>query len=64
MSRSWTGWNRFNVPEAGDDFVRCVYEGFNRWEHYLGRLAVAAAGGDPGPDPFVGAVAAMMAPND
>lgn len=23
------------------------------WEHYLGRLAVAAAGGDPGPDPNV-----------
>ena len=21
------------------------------WEHYLGRLAIAAAGGDPGPDP-------------
>lgn len=23
------------------------------WEHYLGRLAVAAAGGDAGPDPWV-----------
>jgi uncharacterized protein YndB with AHSA1/START domain len=22
------------------------------WEHYLGRLAVTAAGGDPGPDPW------------
>ena len=22
------------------------------WMHFLGRLAVAAAGGDPGPDPF------------
>jgi uncharacterized protein YndB with AHSA1/START domain len=22
------------------------------WEHYLGRLSVAAAGGDPGPDPW------------
>jgi uncharacterized protein YndB with AHSA1/START domain len=22
------------------------------WEHYLGRLAIAAAGGDPGPDPW------------
>ena len=22
------------------------------WEHYLKRLSVAAAGGDPGPDPF------------
>ena len=24
------------------------------WGHYLGRLAVAAAGRDPGPDPFYG----------
>jgi uncharacterized protein YndB with AHSA1/START domain len=24
------------------------------WKHYLGRLAVAAAGGDPGTDPHVG----------
>ena len=24
------------------------------WAHYLGRLAVAAAGGDPGPDPGAG----------
>jgi uncharacterized protein YndB with AHSA1/START domain len=23
------------------------------WDHYLGRLAVAAAGGDPGPDPWL-----------
>jgi len=23
------------------------------WEHYLGRLAIAASGGDPGPDPFL-----------
>jgi hypothetical protein len=23
------------------------------WTHFLGRLAVAAAGGDPGPDPHV-----------
>jgi uncharacterized protein YndB with AHSA1/START domain len=22
------------------------------WDHYLGRLVVAAGGGDPGPDPF------------
>ena len=22
------------------------------WDHYLGRLAVAASGGDPGPDPW------------
>ncbi len=24
------------------------------WEHYLERLAIAAAGGDPGPDPWLG----------
>ena len=23
------------------------------WDHYLGRLAIAAAGGDPGPDPWL-----------
>ena len=23
------------------------------WEHYLGRLAIAAAGGDPGRDPWI-----------
>jgi uncharacterized protein YndB with AHSA1/START domain len=34
------------------------------WEHYLDRLATAAAGGDPGPDPFIDAVAAMMGSND
>jgi uncharacterized protein YndB with AHSA1/START domain len=27
------------------------------WENYLGRLAIAAAGGDPGPDPFLEAAA-------
>ena len=26
------------------------------WDHYLGRLAVVAAGGDPGPDPWLGGV--------
>ena len=25
------------------------------WDHYLSRLAAAAAGGDPGPDPWAGA---------
>jgi uncharacterized protein YndB with AHSA1/START domain len=25
------------------------------WDHYLGRLSVAAAGGDPGPDPWAAA---------
>ncbi|MGH2725022.1 MAG: SRPBCC domain-containing protein [Actinomycetota bacterium] len=24
------------------------------WTHYLGRLATAGAGGDPGPDPLAG----------
>jgi len=33
------------------------------WEHYLGRLAIAASGGDPGPDPFAEA-AAQLAPNE
>jgi uncharacterized protein YndB with AHSA1/START domain len=28
------------------------------WEHYLGRLALAGAGGDPGPDPWVRPAAA------
>jgi uncharacterized protein YndB with AHSA1/START domain len=34
------------------------------WEHYLDRLAIAARGGDPGPDPFIEAVASMMGSND
>jgi uncharacterized protein YndB with AHSA1/START domain len=33
----------------GADDVEAHGEG---WMHYLGRLAVAAAGGDPGPDPM------------
>lgn len=28
------------------------------WDHYLGRLTVAASGGDPGPDPWRGAAPA------
>ena len=31
------------------------------WEHYLGRLAEAAAGRDPGPDPMLDIAASMMA---
>lgn len=31
------------------------------WENYLGRLAIVAAGGDPGPDPFREFVESMMA---
>jgi uncharacterized protein YndB with AHSA1/START domain len=34
------------------------------WEHYLGRLAIAAAGGDPGPDPFREALEIMIAGGD
>jgi uncharacterized protein YndB with AHSA1/START domain len=34
------------------------------WENYLGRLAVVAAGGEPGPDPFLGLAEAMMAGNE
>jgi uncharacterized protein YndB with AHSA1/START domain len=29
------------------------------WENYLGRLAITAAGGDPGPDPFLEAIELM-----
>jgi uncharacterized protein YndB with AHSA1/START domain len=32
------------------------------WENYLGRLQVAAAGGDPGPDPLLEFLTAMLAP--
>jgi uncharacterized protein YndB with AHSA1/START domain len=31
------------------------------WENYLGRLAIVAAGGDPGPDPLLEFLEAMMA---
>ena len=34
------------LPEAGVGFHRAG------WDHYLPRLATAASGGDPGPDPF------------
>jgi uncharacterized protein YndB with AHSA1/START domain len=30
------------------------------WENYLGRLAVVATGGDPGPDPFTEFVKSML----
>jgi uncharacterized protein YndB with AHSA1/START domain len=33
------------------------------WENYLGRLAIVAGGGDPGPDPFLEALE-LMAEND
>ena len=50
------------VPEDRGTVVRLVHselpeerEDFHRvgWEHYCQRLAIAAAGGDPGPDDFV-----------
>ena len=34
------------LPETATDFHRAG------WDHYLPRLATAAAGGDPGPDPL------------
>jgi uncharacterized protein YndB with AHSA1/START domain len=34
------------LPAASIEFHRAG------WEHYLGRLAVVAGGGDPGPDPW------------
>jgi uncharacterized protein YndB with AHSA1/START domain len=50
------------VPSAGGTLLRVVHSGLPSaeqeeahamgWLHYFGRLAVAAAGGDPGPDPW------------
>lgn len=48
-------------PDARGTLVRLRHSGLpdeqrpfhaEGWTHYLGRLAVAAAGGDPGPDPW------------
>jgi uncharacterized protein YndB with AHSA1/START domain len=49
------------IPDGGETIVRLVHgdlpgqaaaEGHTKgWEHYLPRLQIAAAGGDPGPDP-------------
>ena len=50
------------VAEDGGTLLRLVHSGVpdevrggstEGWDHYLPRLAVAAAGGDPGPDPWV-----------
>jgi uncharacterized protein YndB with AHSA1/START domain len=47
-------------PENGNTVVRFTHSGLpaeavpghsEGWTHYLGRLVIAAAGGDPGPDP-------------
>jgi uncharacterized protein YndB with AHSA1/START domain len=46
-------------PEGDKTLVRLVHSGLpedaigdhtNGWDHYLGRLAIAATGGQPGPD--------------
>ena len=46
-------------PEGSKTLLRLVHRGLpddavsdhtQGWDHYLGRLAVVAAGGDPGPD--------------
>jgi uncharacterized protein YndB with AHSA1/START domain len=49
------------IDEDGGTLVRMTHTGLRDaeqcashargWSHYFGRLAVAAAGGDPGPDP-------------
>jgi uncharacterized protein YndB with AHSA1/START domain len=48
------------LPHNGNTLVRFTHSGLpaeavpghsEGWTHYLGRLAIAASGGDPGPDP-------------
>jgi uncharacterized protein YndB with AHSA1/START domain len=48
------------TPQNGGTLVRFTHSGLpsdevaahrDGWNHYLGRLAIAATGGDPGPDP-------------
>jgi uncharacterized protein YndB with AHSA1/START domain len=50
------------TPNNGSTVVRFTHRGLPRdevaghrdgWNHYLGRLAIAAVGGDPGPDPRI-----------
>ncbi len=49
------------IPDGDGTIVRLTHSGLpadavadhtHGWEHYLARLAIAAAGGDPGPDPW------------
>jgi uncharacterized protein YndB with AHSA1/START domain len=56
------------TPEAGGTRVRLTHKELPDaaihahevgWEHYLGRLAVAASGEDPGPDPLEDAAEAQ-----
>ncbi len=52
------------APSGSGTTLRLVHRGLpdansaashsEGWDHYLGRLAVAAPGGDPGPDPWNG----------
>jgi uncharacterized protein YndB with AHSA1/START domain len=55
-------------PDGDATLVRLVHTGLpvaeraqhqHGWEHYLQRLSVSAAGGDPGPDPMAAAPAAQ-----
>jgi uncharacterized protein YndB with AHSA1/START domain len=55
------------VPDGDGTLVRLVHSGVpdevrsgssEGWDHYLQRLAVAAEGGDPGPDPWIRASSA------
>ncbi len=50
------------LPNNGNTLVRFTHSGLpaeavpghsDGWTHYLGRLAIAASGGDPGPDPRI-----------
>jgi len=51
------------IPEGRGTTLRLVHRGLpsqasaeshtGGWDHYLGRLRIAAAGGDPGPDPWL-----------
>jgi len=52
------------IPDGNGTLVRLRHSGLSQevaaqhvegWEHYLPRLAIAAAGGDAGPDPWAGA---------
>jgi uncharacterized protein YndB with AHSA1/START domain len=54
------------IPDGEGTIVRLTHSGLpagtdagqlEGWRHFLPRLSVAAAGGDPGPDPWVGSAA-------
>ena len=57
------------IPDGAATLVRLTHSGLpagadasqrEGWEHFLPRLAIAASGGDPGPDPWV----ADLAPHE